>query len=481
MKILFVNPYVRGATSNIPPLGLCYLSAMLKKNGYKDIYGVDLQYDKESKFEKLVPHIDLLGIRIISKAFPEVIRLAKKAKHLNPNIKIVLGGPHATLKLEECIAEPVIDFVISGDGDFPMLNLVNAINNGGDFSQIKGLTWRNNGKVVVKPKEWNTNLDVLPFPDRELFDVNRYKEYRFYHPFLPIIASRSCPYNCSNCMPSLREICGPFRFRSADNVISEMEEIVNKYHQKRVWFNDSDLTASRQWIEDFCTKLIDKKLNMIWGCDGRANTLDKHMMELMKKAGCITIHFGVESGNQEVVNKILRKGIDLKRVKEIIHEANIVKMRTHCWFMIGIPGETKEQMIETLNYAKSLDCNSLQFSPVIPHPGIDLQKMAEANGWVLPHKPEDLENPERISLFKTDQWDPDYIKYMADRWFKEFDDMGWIADRKLFVFRNMPKEVEWNFTQFVGREFLTFLKDYRIDHIKWIFKGIKLKTLSMLT
>lgn len=473
MKVLFINPFVRGAVSNIPSIGMCYLSAMLKKNGY-EVHGLDLQYDKEERFDVLVPMMDVLGIKTISKAVPEVIRLAKKAKQLNPNIKVVIGGPHATLKPEECITESSIDFVISGDGDFAILNLVNSLGSNKDFSNVNGLTWKDNNKIFSVEKEW-IDLDSLPFPDRELFDINRYKEYKFYYPFLPMIASRSCPYNCSNCMPALREICGPFRFRSVDNVVAEMEELVKKYNHHRVWFNDSDLTASREWIEEFCNKLIDKKLNMIWGCNGRANTLDKEMIGLMKKAGCITIHFGVESGNQEVVTKILRKGIDLERVKKVIYEANLVKMRTHCWFMIGIPGETKEQMIETLNYAKSLDCNSLQFSPVVPHPGIDLQKMAEAHGWILPHRPEDLENPERVSLFKTDQWDSEYIKYMSERWFKEFGEMGWLVDRKNFLFRNMQKEVEWNYIQFVGREVLTFLKDWRFVHVKNVLNGTKIK------
>jgi len=476
MKILLVNPFVRGAVSNIPSIGMCYLSAMLKKNGY-EVYGLDLQYDKEQRFDILVPMMDVLGIKTISKAVPEVIRLAKKAKQLNPKIKVVIGGPHATLRPDECIKENSIDFVVSGDGDFAILGIADALNANNDFSDVKGLTWKENGNVKSNQKEW-IDLDVIPFPDRELFDINRYKEYKFYYPFLPMIASRSCPYNCSNCMPALREICGPFRYRSVDNVVAEMEELVTKYNHHRVWFNDSDLTVSREWIENFCNKLIKKNLKMIWGCNGRANTLDRKMIRLMKKAGCITIHFGVESGNQEVVTKILRKGIDLERVKKVIYEANLVKMRTHCWFMIGIPGETKEQMIETLNYAKNLDCNSLQISPVVPHPGIDLEKMAEAHGWILPHKPEDLENPERISLFKTDDWDPDYIKYMENRWFKEFGDIGWFVDKKNFLFRNMRKEVQWNFIQFIGREILTFLKDWRFEHVKNVLTGIKIKVFE---
>ena len=494
MNILLLNPYT-GAIEMSPPLGLRYISGMLKHRGFKNIVGVDLHVDTMSKFESEVTKADVIGIHTVSKIFPEVVKLAQKAKMLNPQIKVVIGGPHATLCPEEVISAEPIDFVVCGEGEYTFLDLVDALerskNLSEDLSNIKGIWHKSDGEIKENPSRgWVKNLDELPFPDFELFDVRKYVPAWRLYKSATMIASRSCPYSCTTCQPALREIIGPYRQRSVENTLSEIRFLMSKYKVRCISFNDNTFTVNRKWVIEFCNEVIRQKLNFIWSCAGTIMAVDKELMGLMKEAGCRRISFGVESGSQYVLDNILHKRHSVERAREVMREASEVKLRTHCWFMIGIPGETKEQIWQTVELAKTINATSVMFSVVQPQVHTVIEKTGREKGWLSPYQLSDIEKLGlypfssfetdewlgRSSLFKTDEWGPEFIEEVKQKIVDDFKKMGWARDG--FTFSNIKKKAEDNLILYLGVEVLAFLKDFDFIHIKLALKAIKYKVLT---
>jgi radical SAM superfamily enzyme YgiQ (UPF0313 family) len=497
MNILFLNPSTGKPTTGklkaSPPLGMGYISAMLKRNGFTNIVGVDLHVDSMSKFESEVVKADVVGVHTVSKAFPQVVELAYRAKQLNPKIKVVIGGGHATLEPEEVISAEPVDFAVVGEGEYTFLELVQALEKGDEFSHIPGIWYKSDSAIKENPpRGWVKNLDELPFPDRELFDIRKYNLQWSIFKSVPIITSRSCPYNCTFCQPALREIIGPYRQRSVENVLSEIRFLMTKYKAQHLSSADNTVTVNRKWVIEFCNELIKQGLKVTWSVSVTISQVDKELLALMKKAGCTAIAPGVESGSQYVLDHILHKKLKIERAREVVREANELKLRIHCYFMIGIPGETREQMLETVELAKTINCESLMFSIVQPQPHIALTRTCEEKGWLLPHSLPEIEKPGlypfslyktddwlgRSSLFRTDEWGPEFIEEVKSKIVADFDRMGWQRDG--FIFENVERAADNIFAIYVGREFLTFSKDFDFIHIKWILKAIKYKIKLLL-
>lgn len=477
----------------MPPLGLRYISAMLKNSGFTDVTGIDLNVDKISKFESEVMTADVLGIYAVSRKFPEVVEFAEKAKGLNSRIKVVIGGPHASLEPEEVISCEYIDFVVMGEGEYTFLELVRALEKDEDLSQIKGICYKLDGNTKRNSaREWIKNLDNILFPDFELFNSNKYslKYYRLPWSFIrtaTAIASRGCPYNCTTCQPALREINGPYRQRSVKNVLLEIKFLKQKYKVRYITFLDNTFTVNRNWVVDFCNELIKQKIKIKWDCAGTVSLVDKDLLLLMKKAGCRGISFGIESGSQYVLDKILNKRQTVHRAREVIQEAGEAKLRTHCWFMIGIPGETKEQMLETVELAKNINCTSLMFSIVQPQPHVAITRICIENGWLKEYSLFNLERRGlfsftlfkddeylgRSSLFKTEEWGAEFIEEVKLKIVKDFQKLGW--ERDGFTFINPREEAKFNFIIYVGKKLVLFLTSFNLTYIKWIFITLKHK------
>jgi len=481
-KILLINPTQVSkdvpVASDIPPLGLCYLSSVLKESGYKNILGIDLQKDSENNFIKDFKTADIAGIHVTSKLKSDAERLCKKLRRLNKNLLIVVGGPHATIAPKEIISQDAVDIVVQGEGEYAFLEIVQAIENDTSLADVKGIWFKDKGNVrFSQPRHWLKNLDQLAFPDRDIFDANRYKTYLLYPPFISLMATRSCPFNCTNCQPALKQIAGPYRMRSSKNIVSEIKDVIKRYGYRNFWFNDNDLVISKVWTMKLCQEMIKEKLRIQWGCAARISSVDRELLKMMKKAGCITIHFGVEFGVQRVIDEVLKKGISIQRAKKVLENATKIGLRTNCFYMCGIPGSTKEEEYESIRVAKTLKTNSISMQVTQPQENIEMTRTCKEKGWLLPHSTRDLDGKE--SFFRTPEWGPEFIRKFTKWIIKEFDKEGWTADETL-VFRNIKVDVRKNFIIFVGREFLTFLKDFKLNRIKWIFRGIKYKIKYLL-
>jgi len=380
MKVLLINPL---STSSFitPPLGLLYLAASLKKAGHEPEI-LDLMLEKlgpEEVLAKISLEVRVIGIPAVTPLIQSAVSLANLIRKRFPEKIIILGGSHPSLLPEETLANsPCVDFIIKGEGEERINLLIGYLDGRRKEEELDGIVFRKNGKIIDLPvKKYVTNLDELPFPARELISVKKYSDFleSRQKPATTMITSRGCPFNCIYCSkPIFGNVC---RLRSPENVLAEIEQLKEKYGIKEIIFYDDTFTLNRERVLKICNLLIDKKMDIKWKCETRVNLIDEELLGKMKEAGCYLVAFGVESGNQRILN-ILKKGITLEQVKKAVESAKKVGIETLGYFMIGVPGETEKEIDETIDFAKDLDLDFAQFSIATAFPGTELYQIARS-------------------------------------------------------------------------------------------------------
>lgn len=382
MDVLLINPptceigdlpITRQLAAPAPPLGLVYLAAMLDEAGYT-VEIVDMIPEGMRK-EDLLTIIKkdcplLVGISTVMINYNNSLKIAKSIKEYNPEIKVVLGGPHVSFIPAQALLNPFVDFVIVGEGEDTLVELAGFLKHGTpELEAINGLCFHKNGAFTSNAKRaLREDLDSLPFPARDKLVLKNY--------LMPgtIITSRGCPSKCIFCAANkLYE--GTCRFRSISNIIEEMDTLCKTYGITEFFIADDTFTASRKRVLEFCEHMIKLKANYTWVCESRIDTIDEHLLQKMRKAGCIKIQFGVESGVQQILDKI-RKGIKLEDVEERVKAAVGLGLNVICSFIIGHPDDTQETVRETIAFAKKLKSFSTNeatvknfFSLLTPLPG----------------------------------------------------------------------------------------------------------------
>jgi radical SAM superfamily enzyme YgiQ (UPF0313 family) len=387
MKICFVNvPYKEEVYGNVkdvsllePPLGICYLAAMLEKEGY-DVNIIDAEAERLTidalvkKVEDLKP--SMIGLTCTTPMVASVKRTAEALKNILPDSKIVVGGPHVTAVPEDLLKEKYIDIAVIGEAEYTIVELTKHIEGNKSLKGCKGIAFKEDGKVIMtEPRPLIENLDELPFPARHLLKIDKYKhativERKTKRNYTNIMSSRGCPFRCIFC-GSRTTFGGVARFRDPKLVVDEIEECYNKYDIGMFGFSDDTLTLKKEHIIEICNEIIKRKLDIAWFAQARVSTVDKEMLELMKKAGCEAVHYGYESGSQEILNNI-KKGITLQQAIDATKITKEVGIKIHGYFMIGNPGETAETVKQTIDFAKELDPDTAQFTIATPFPGTEL-------------------------------------------------------------------------------------------------------------
>jgi len=376
MRIALVSPKWNQRANDYPPLGLAYLAAVLERDGHQ--VGIfDFGLNPNTSLEEDVvqvcafdPHI--VGITAMTSLYHSALETAilLKAYLGRP---IVVGGPHATVYPERVLAEsPVIDYVVRGEGEETILELIRALDGGDrDLSAIKGLTYRLRGEIISNPaRALITDLDALPFPARHLFDLKRYGLCTPEgQPMVTILSSRGCPYNCSYCFKGI--VGRTYRQRSPGNIIAELQQVIAYYGVRNFYFIDDLFTIDRRRLEAITERLIAEKLDIRWQCLGRVDRVDAEILRKMYAAGCRRIHYGIESGNPEVLRRI-GKGIKLHQVRQAVRWAKEAGIHVKGYFMLGLPGDTEETMQQTIDLATELDLDEAMFSLTTPFPGTRL-------------------------------------------------------------------------------------------------------------
>lgn len=398
MKIILINPPISKLhdpapievlmenDDSMPPLGLLYLAGYLEKYTNYQIETLDCQIEgiEHGELKELIEkkNPDIVGVTTMTFTLPDVVKTIKIIKQAKPNAKIVLGGPHVHIYPEETIQIKEVDYCVLGEGEKPFKELLENIEDTENLYKVKGIVFKDKKKII------NTgspppiqNLDILPFPARYLVPYKKYKSVlakKF--PVTTMITSRGCPFKCLFCdRPHMGNI---FRARSAKNVVDEMEEC-KKMGIKEIFIYDDTFSVDRQRVLDICSEIIKRKLDIAWDVRTRVNTVDEKMLKSMKKAGCQRIHYGVEAGTEKTL-KVLRKGITLDQVRKAFGWTKKAKIQTLAYFIIGSPGETKEDIMQTIKLAKKLKPDYATFSILTPYPATDLYKMGLEQG-ILPY------------------------------------------------------------------------------------------------
>ncbi len=403
MKILFINPPysnfegIQESAGHMMPLSFGYLASYARAR----IEGLEFRIlDSEalgSTYESIKNKIIDYGPNIVAITTPtptvkHVYNISKIVKDFNNDIKVVLGGIHTTVMPERTLREcSAVDFIVVGEGEETFYYLLRALKNNADrFDNIEGLYFRHNGAIIKTPKRnFIKNLDTIPFPARDLYQLSLYRSAPTKKVSddnaTPILTSRGCPFNCIHC-PSKNIWSGVIRYRSAENVVKEIEECVYKYNLKEFNFFDDTFTINKKRVIDICKKINEKELNIPWICFSRTNTIDDELVVHMKSAGCKKISFGIESGDQEILNLMQKKTtVELgRKAVETVRRHNI---QVHASFMLGNVGETVASINKTINFATSLDLDNATFFITTPFPGTDLYKIASELGNITNDTP----------------------------------------------------------------------------------------------
>jgi len=376
MRIALVSPKWNKRANDYPPLGLAYLAAVLERAGHQ--VGVfDCGLDPDTPLEEDVRHVcafdpHIVGVTAMTSLYHNALETAILLKaYLGRSI--IVGGPHATVYPERVLAEsPVIDYVVRGEGEETILELVHALDGGNrDLSTINGLTYRLRGEVVSNPdRALIADLDALPFPARHLFDLKRYGLCTPEgQPMVTILSSRGCPYNCSYCFKGI--VGRTHRQRSPGNIIAELQRVIDHYGIRNFYFIDDLFTIDLRRLEAITERLIAEKLDIRWQCLGRVDRVNVEILQKMHTAGCRRIHYGIESGNREVLQRI-GKGIRLDQVRQAVRWTQEAGIHVKGYFMLGLPGDTEETMQQTIDLATELNLDEAMFSLTTPFPGTRL-------------------------------------------------------------------------------------------------------------
>ena len=379
----------------LPPLGIGYVAAVLEQNGFnvKIIDCLPTQMSTDELVEELKKDApDLVGFTSTTLFIMPTIEAAQKIKKEIPNAIITLGGAHVTALPQEAMQNGCFDIGVIGEGEYTTLEIAQAMGKAKGkitpaiLKEIKGTVFRDkSGKLVfASPRPYIQDLDSVPFPARHLFPgPEKYSPVPASCrklPYMHLMSSRGCPYRCIFC--DKRIFGNTVRMRSPKNVVDEIGQMVKDYRVKEVRFFDDTFTFDEKRTIAICDEIIRRKLGVIWTAITRVNHVSPVLLKKMKEAGCWQISFGLESGSQKILN-IMRKGITLEQSRNAINWTKKAGMGTRAYFVFGMPGETKETIKETVEFAKSLPLDVVTFYNVTLLPGNDLYEIARREGKIL--------------------------------------------------------------------------------------------------
>ncbi len=422
VKILLVSPESRlwNSRAHIHN-GLGYLAGALAHAGYRKVDIFDGAVETESLEARLSrEQFDIVGISSPTPLIDEAWRDAKIAK--DHGAITILGGPHPTLMPEESLARPAVDFVVRGEAEETIVEFVNAVaemRSRESLRDIKGLSYRDGFKVFHNPpRSLAADLDTIPFPAYQLFKIDRYTNLQPLTDGLDpharsytIVTSRGCPYQCIYCS---KPITGDtWRSRSVENVIAEWKMLVNDFRATEIGVTDDIWNLDLKRAKELCRALIDEGLNRVpWVTihGMKVNHTDAELFQLMKRAGCRRVGFGVESGDIEILKRVVKKSQTLEQVRSAFRNAKAAGLQTMGFFIYGMPNETEETMEKTTRFALELDPDLANFMMAAPYPGTELWKMIERGGKVFAQSWRELAIHSDHAHFEYGSLDPKLVE-----------------------------------------------------------------------
>ncbi len=394
MKVLLINPPISMTEDTIPlfnsaPLGLGYIAAVLEKENI-DVKIID-GYVKGLKREQIEDAIesyspDIVAISVVTPRAKQGLEISRIVKEKRADICTILGGPHITALSDEVIKHKEVDITVIGEGEFTMLELVTAIADKKDLRSVAGIKYKKDGEVIeTESRPLIKDLDQIPHPAFHLLPIGEYNPYPSNSKgrpgkFANIITSRGCPHKCTYCDVKLT-FGRSFRVHSPEYVIEEIEYLYHNYNVRNISFRDSIFNLRKERIKEICALIVKRGLDISWECNGRVNYVDEDLLRTMKDAGCWQIQYGVESGNQEILDKAARN-TTIQQIKDAFKLTKKAGLEVHGYFMVGLPGETKATIKDTIKLAKLISPDLVGFTIAVPFPGSEFYEWAVKNGYL---------------------------------------------------------------------------------------------------
>lgn len=385
MKVLFVNPPQTASKYKFmgviaPPLGIAYMAEVLQENNIDveilDASAEDMDFkDVEKELLKRKP--DLVALTALTPTIGRALETAQVVKETLPDAIVVMGGYHPTFNFIETLEDENVDIVIRGEGEYIMLNLVQALENQSSLHDVKGIVFedKNSKEIVVNPEApLIQDLDELPFPALNLLPMKKYRLLDMDTHMTTMITTRGCPMQCSFCSSAAMH-GKKIRERSVENIVDEIEYLKTNYDIDTIAFMDDTFTLKKRKVMAICDEILKRNIEIMWGCTSRVDTLDEKLLKKMKEAGCITIFIGVESADQQQLDNMC-KNTTIAKIENAFKIAHKLKIRTIASVALGMPGDTKEIMNKTVKFVHKLKPNYAIYSLATPYPGTRFYKEA---------------------------------------------------------------------------------------------------------
>lgn len=420
----------------LPPMGLGYLAAAI--DGLcieiKILDALLSGWNNEEKFNDTLIRVGLSDSEIenyICKFEPDIVgvncqfsrqykmyhNIFAIIKKIKSDCITIAGGAHVTVCPEEVLNDVNCDFIITGEAEDSFKEFVLNLKNGKEVYSVDGLGWKSNDGIhIAEKKKWIMSLDSIPFPSYHIMDLGKYfglpasHGVRHKNKFCPIITSRGCPAKCTFC--SAHKVWGNvFRFRSVNNVLEEMRILKERYNIEELMFEDDNVTANPKRAKELFSRMIDEKFNFVWDTPNGVGvwSIDEELLNLMKQAGCIKLNFPIESGSQYVLDHIIKKPLNLSKVKELIKHCRKINLDYSIFLVIGMPGEKADDIWQSFKFVADCECYNPHISIATPYPGTKLlNDSLERKFFSKEFNLDDLFT--RSFMLKTEDWDENKLR-----------------------------------------------------------------------
>ncbi len=406
MKILFIVPYHTfgidkelGMNQKGPPLGIAYLHAFMKNSGIGSrIFDARAYRKPLSALRDVINEFspDIAGINIhCTSEMDDGAYLADRIKEINKNIKVVVGGSHPSALPEDTLRRyKSIDFVVFGEGEYTLLELINSLKNNAELEKVKGLAYRTGDEISVNPpRELETEIDKFPMPDFTGFPFEKYKPHYFRGIEIPVITARGCPNRCVFCYQPMGH---NVRTRSFQSVADEIERDIREYKATQIFFADDTLTIEPEYTISLFSEIAKRGLNKVrYIASTRIDRVNKEMLRAMKEANVFSIVYGAECGNQRILDGI-RKGFTLEQTEQAIRWTKEAGIKVDTNFILGLPYENEETIKQTIDFIMKTDPDFINLAILAPFPSTEVYEWAKRGIGGLRLKSESYEATGRI-------------------------------------------------------------------------------------
>lgn len=389
-------------TTTWPPISLTQTAAVLRQRGHEvRVNDCSVEGVGKENLQNLVRDFcpDLLVMNSTTPSLNFDMTIPALIKEALPETKIAAFGIHVGTLPEETFAmSQALDYIVRGEPEMTIADLADGLSNGSDLTAIPGISQRRNGSVHhAQERAFLKDLDELPYPAWDLIDLDNYKLPFSGRRFLMITTARGCPYDCIYCVAQSyygRKI----RMRKVPKIVDELVYLRDRFGVEDFFFWSESFTIVKAAIKELSREIMHRDLKIRWVCNSRVDNVDRELLELMKQAGCWMISYGVESGDQAILDAI-KKDITLQQIQEAIRLTRQVGFQIAGHFVLGLPGETPQTLRKTYDFACSLDLDYAQFYCASPWPGSEFFKMAKTEGWLASDNWDDFEQDQSVTNY----------------------------------------------------------------------------------